>query len=222
MRPHGVSGSRDEDAGGGPSDAELLRDCQRRDEAAVRALTRRHNQRLFRIARSIVRNDVEAEDVVQETYVRAFTHLDQFRGDSAVGTWLVRIAMNEARGRLRTRRPTVDVDDTPLPSKAAGPEAIVANQELGALLERAIDDLPEPFRVVFVARMVEGLSVDETAELFHLQPATVKTRAHRARRALRRAIEHRLGGMVSAAFSFDGSRCDALTQRVLTRLTKPS
>lgn len=206
----------------GASDDDLLQGCLRREEAAVRELTRRYNQRLFRVARGILRNDGEAEDVVQETYTRAFTHLERFRGDSAVGTWLVRIAMNEALGRLRTRRPTVDVADTPLAAPTAGPEAFVANQELRALLERSIDELPEAFRVVFVARMVEGLSVDETAELFHLRPETVKTRVHRARRALRRTLEGRVGSTLSSAFSFDGARCEALTRRVLERLTLPS
>jgi RNA polymerase sigma-70 factor, ECF subfamily len=204
------------------SDDQLLQGCLRRDEAAVRELTRRYNQRLFRVARGIVRNDADAEDVVQEAYTRAFTHLDRFRGDSSVGTWLVRIAMNEALQRLRAKRPTVDVDDVPLASADAGPEVRMANQEIRSLIERAIDELPDGFRTVFVARVVEGLSVEETAELFHLRPETVKTRVHRARRALRRSIEGQLGVAVSEAFSFDGPRCEALTGRVIARLTRPS
>lgn len=204
------------------SDDDLLRGCLARDDSAVRELTGRYNQRLFRIARGIVRHDADAEDVVQDTYVRAFTHLERFRGDSSVGTWLVRIAMNEALGRLRRHKPTLELDDATAASNGPGPETLMAQQELRTLLERSIDSLPEPFRVVFIARIVEGLSIDETAELFHLRPETVKTRVHRARRALRRAIEAEVGHEVRHAFSFDGARCEALTQRVIARLHQPS
>lgn len=204
------------------TDAELLRGCLARDDGAVRELTRRHNQRLFRIARGILRQDADAEDVVQDTYIRAFTHLEHFRGDSSVGTWLVRIAMNEALARLRRHRPTTTIDEMTTPSASPGPETLMAQQELGTLLERSIDELPDHFRLVFIARIVEGMSVDETAELFHLRPETVKTRVHRARRALRRTIEARLGTNVAEAFSFDGARCEALTERVIARLHLPS
>ena len=204
------------------SDDELLRGCQQRDEAAVRELTRRYNQRLFRMARGILRDDADAEDVVQETYLRVFTHLEQFRGDSSVGTWLVRIAINLALGRIRRHRPTVDIAETPAASADPDPETLMARQELRTLLERAIDDLPDPFRVVFVARMVEGLSIQETAELFHIRPETVKTRLHRARRALRRSLEQQVGATVSGAFSFDGARCARLTQHVIDQLHRPN
>jgi len=204
------------------SDDELLRGCQQRDDDAVRELTRRYNQRLFRVARGILRDDAAAEDVVQETYVRVFTHLEQFRGDSSIGTWLVRIAMNLALGRIRSRRPTVDIADTPAASSEPTPETLMAHRELKTLLERAIDDLPDTFRAVFVARIVEGLSIEETAELFHLRPETVKTRVHRARRALRRSLEQYVGGAVSDAFSFDGARCERLTRRVIDVLHRPA
>ncbi len=204
------------------SDDELLRGFQQRDEVAVRELTRRYNQRLFRIARGILRDDAEAEDVVQETYVRVFTHLEQFRGDSSVGTWLVRIAINQALGRLRKHRPTVDIADTPTASADPDPETLMANRELRTLLERSIDDLPDAFRAVFVARIVEGLSIQETAELFHIRPETVKTRVHRARRALRRTLERHVGATVGEAFSFDGARCARLTQSVIDQLRRPS
>jgi RNA polymerase sigma-70 factor, ECF subfamily len=209
-------------AAGTTSDDDLLRGCQRRDDDAVRELTRRYNQRLFRIARSILRQDADAEDVVQDTYVRVFTHLEQFRGDSSVGTWLVRIAINLALGRLRRRRDTVNIDDTPAASADAGPEKQMANQQLRALLERAIDELPDAFRTVFVARIVEGLSIHETAELLHLRPETVKTRVHRARVALRRTIERHTGAAAADAFSFDGARCERLTSRVIERLHLPA
>jgi len=211
----------DEEAGGSLSDDELLRGCQQRDEVAIRELTRRYNQRLFRIARGILRSDADAEDVVQETYVRVFTHLEQFRGDSSVGTWLVRIAMNQALGRLRRHRPTVDIADRPTPSTDPDPETLMARHELRTLIERSIDELPESFRVVFVARMVEGLSIQETAELFHIRPETVKTRLHRARLAMRRSLEQQVGTTVSEAFSFDGARCARLTQRVIDQLQLP-
>lgn len=203
------------------SDEVLLRGCLARDDGAVRELTQRYNQRLFRIARGIVRHDADAEDVVQDTYVRAFTHLEHFRGDSSVGTWLVRIAMNEALGRLRRQRPTAELNDATTSSASPGPETLMAQRELRTMLEHAIDDLPDHFRHVFVARVVEGLSVEETAELFHLKPETVKTRVHRARRALRRTIEARLGPGVSAVFAFDGVRCTAITERVIARLHLP-
>jgi RNA polymerase sigma-70 factor (ECF subfamily) len=216
-----VPGSLDESTGASLSDAELLLGCQRRDEAAVRELTRRYNQRLFRIARGILRDDADAEDVVQETYVQVFTHLQQFRGDSSVGTWLVRIAMNQALGRIRRRRPTEDIGATTTASPDADPETVMARQELRTLLERSIDELPDTFRAVFVARIVEGLSIEETAELFHIRPETVKTRVHRARRALRRSLEQHVGSTIAGAFSFDGVRCERLTNRVIEYLRRP-
>jgi len=212
------------------TDDELVRRCRERDELAVRALTSRYNRRLFRIARGIVRNDEEAEDVVQEAYVRAFTGLDGFRGDSAFGTWLTRIALNEALGRVRSRRPMVDWPEAgdepirahilhfPSASSSADPETTMATRELRALLERAIDELPDAFRTVFIARIVEGLSVEETAELFGLRAETVKTRVHRARARLRKDLEVRLGSMVADMFPFDGARCHRMTDAVVRRL----
>ena len=204
------------------TDAELAERCLARDEDAVRELTRRYNQRLYRIARSILRDDVEAEDVVQDTYVRALAGLEKFRGDSALGTWLVRIATNEALGRMRRKRPTQVVDqsalETTLTAAGPDPETQMATHESRAMLEAAIDDLPDAFRSVFVARMVEGLSVEETAELFALRPETVKTRVHRARARLRAHLETQLGPAVRHAFAFDGARCDRLTNAVIEQL----
>jgi len=204
------------------SDDDLLHGCQRREDDAVRELTRRYNQRLFRIARGILRDDAAAEDVVQETYIRVFTHAEQFRGDSSVGTWLVRIAINLALGRIRSRRPSVDIGSVTPASADPDPESLMAQHELRTLIERAIDTLPDAFRLVFVARIVEGLSIEETAELLHLRPETVKTRVHRARRALRRSLERELGTTVAEAFSFDGVRCERLTRRVIERLHLPA
>ena len=199
-------------------ETELVERCRARDDASVRVITRRYSRRLYRIARGILRNDAEAEDVVQETYVRAFTGLDRFRGDAGFGTWLVRIAMNEALGRLRRRRPVVDVESVPAASKTPDPEATMVQSELRGVLERSIDELPDAFRTVFIARMVEGMSVEETAELFGLRPETVKTRVHRARLRLRADIDRQMGPMVPEAFAFDGERCASITARVLARL----
>jgi RNA polymerase sigma-70 factor (ECF subfamily) len=210
------------------SDVELVRRARARDEFAVRAITEQHNRRLFRIARGILRSDAEAEDVVQETYVRALTGLDEFRADASLGTWLTRIAINDALGRLRQRRPTVTWDDDseavlsahvlPFPTRTSSggdPETTVATNEMRLLIERSIDSLPDAFRTVFIARMVEGLSVEETAELLNLRPETVKTRVHRARRRLRADLERHIGSSVGRAFPFDGARCQRLTEAVV-------
>ena len=205
------------------TDGELTAQCLARNEDAIRELTRRYNQRLYRIARSIVRDDAEAEDVVQDTYVRALTGLEKFRGQSALGTWLVRIAINEALQRVRRRRPLESMDDetvldAPIADAGPTPEMLMYTQESRAMLEAAIDDLPDAFRSVFVARMVEGLSVEETADLFSLRPETVKTRVHRARARLRANLEAQIGPAVREAFAFDGERCDRLTNAVLLRM----
>ncbi|HZP75391.1 MAG TPA: RNA polymerase sigma factor [Pseudolabrys sp.] len=214
------------------SDEELVRLARERDEAAVRALTQRYNRRLFRVARSILRDDVEAEDVVQETYLRALAGLEHFRGDAAFGTWITRIAMNEALGRLRRRRPTVDwesygenrtqaeIIDFPASAVTNDPERTMAQGEIRELLEQAIDALPDAFRAVFVARIVEGMSVEETADLFGLQAETVKTRLHRARNLLRDALEQRLGPALTATFPFDGARCERLTEEIVRKICK--
>lgn len=210
-----------------PADEELVRRALRRDESAVRLLTTRYNRRLFRVARGILRNDAEAEDAVQETYVRAFTGLDMFRGDAAFGTWITRIAMNEALGRLRKRRPSVDWDeyannraqaqiiDFPASSASIDPERTMAQGEIRLIVEKAIDQLPDAFRAVFVARLVEGMTVEETADLFNLKPETVKTRLHRARALLGEALEEQLGPALTSTFPFGGRRCEAMTNKIV-------
>ena len=209
---------------------DLLQRARLRDEAAVRELIRLHNRRLFRIARSIVRDDSEAEDVVQEGYVRAFTRLGEFRGDSTLGTWLTRIVLNEALGRVRKRRPTVDIATLdasppsaqvipfPLNTAQPDPERSMAQREINVMLERAIDELPEAFRTVFVARAVEEMSIEETAALLDLKPETVKTRLHRARRLLRDSLARQIGPALADAFQFDGQRCAAMADVVVRRL----
>ena len=216
----------------GTGDAELVRRARDRDEAAIRAIIRSNNRRLYRLARGILRNDSEAEDVVQETYARAFTHLDSFRGDSGFGTWLGRIAINEALGRLRRRRARVETSlepellnaeiiPFPVPT-ASDPEKTMAQRQIQNVVEQAIDELPEPFRIVFMTRVVEGMNVEETAEILGLKPETVKTRLHRARAALRENVEKKIGPVVMEAFPFAGKRCERLTEAVLRRLGLPA
>ncbi len=214
----------------GTGDADLVARALARDEAAIRGIMQANNRRLYRLARGILRNDAEAEDVVQETYVRAFTHLDGFRGDSSLATWLARIAMNEALGRLRRQRASVDLDTLapgvleaqiiqfPLSAPSEDPEKSMAQREIQAVVEHAIDELPEAFRLVFITRVIEGMNVEETAEILSLKPETVKSRLHRARNMLRDIVEKKIGPVVMEAFPFAGKRCERLTNAVLKRL----
>jgi RNA polymerase sigma-70 factor (ECF subfamily) len=213
----------------GHDDAELVRRALARDEAAVRAIMQANNRRLYRLARGILRNDTEAEDVVQDTYVRAFTHLEQFRGDSRLSTWLSRIAMNEALGRMRRQKPDVELSALeksapqaqiiPFPlASSDDPEKSMAQREIQHVVEHAIDELPEPFRIVFITRVIEGMNVEETADILGLKPETVKTRLHRARNLLRENVERKIGPVVMEAFPFAGKRCERLTEAVLKRL----
>jgi RNA polymerase sigma-70 factor (ECF subfamily) len=212
------------------ADTELVQRAIGRDEAAIRSIMQANNRRLYRLARGILRNDSEAEDVVQETYVRALTHLEDFRGDSSLATWLSRIAMNEALGRLRRQRPGVDLDSLPpgtleaqiiqFPHSASSedPEKTMAQREIQRVVEHAIDELPDNFRIVFITRVIEGMNVEETAEILGLKPETVKTRLHRARAMLRENVEKKIGPVVMEAFPFAGKRCERLTTAVLKRL----
>ena len=212
-------------------DAELVRRALARDDTAFRIIMERHNRRLYRIARGILRNDTEAEDVVQEAYVSAFTHLDGFRGDSSLATWLSRIVMNEALGRLRRERLAVDLDtfeaqrteaqiiQFPQTVTSDDPERTMAQREILQLVERATDNLPEIFRIVFITRVIEGMSVEETADLLGLRPETVKTRLHRARRLVREQLDKKIGPVLMEAFPFAGRRCERMTNAVMQRLS---
>ncbi|TWB94616.1 RNA polymerase sigma-70 factor (ECF subfamily) [Bradyrhizobium macuxiense] len=210
-------------------DAELVQRAIARDEAAIRAIMQANNRRLFRLARGILRNDNEAEDAVQDAYVRAFTHLDQFRGDSSLSTWLSRIAINEALSRVRSRRSNVEWSELPKGALEAqiiqfplsstdDPEKSMAQREIQQVVEHAIDELPEAFRLVFITRVIEGMNVEETADILGLKPETVKTRLHRARTMLRDNVERKIGPIVMEAFPFAGRRCERLTEAVLKRL----
>ncbi len=212
------------------TEADLVRRARAREETALRTIMQANNRRLYRLARGILRSDSEAEDVVQETYVRAFTHLDGFRGESGLSTWLSRIAINEALGRARARKPNVELGalpeaaldaqiiQFPLSSAASDPEKSMAQREIQLVVEHAIDELPDDFRMVFIARVMEGLSIEETSELLGVKPETVKTRLHRARALLRENVERKIGPVVMDAFPFAGWRCERLTEAVLKRL----
>jgi RNA polymerase sigma-70 factor (ECF subfamily) len=212
-------------------DAELAQLACQRHGGAFRTIMQRHNRRLYRVARSVMRNDSEAEDVVQEAYVRAFANLTTFRGEASLATWLSRIALNEALGRLRGRRPNADLTEiesrpptqsqiVPFPnsSQQLDPERTMAQREIQLIVERAIDELPEAFRTVLVARVIEEMSVEETADLLGIRPETVKTRLHRARGLLKEALEKRVGSVLTDAFPFEGQRCERMTSVVLRRL----
>jgi RNA polymerase sigma-70 factor (ECF subfamily) len=213
-------------------DVELVQRALARDDAAFRTIMERYNRRLYRIARSILRNDSEAEDVVQEAYVNAFAHLDGFRGESSLATWLSRITMNEALGRRRERpsvgletfeaqRTEAQIIQFPQTVTSGDPERTMAQREILQLVERATDNLPEIFRIVFITRVVEGMSVEETADLLGLQPQTVKTRLHRARRLVREQLDKQIGPVLMDAFPFAGRRCERMTNAVMQRLGLP-
>lgn len=211
-------------------DIELVRRVLAGDADAFRTIMQRHNRRLYRIARSVLRNNTEAEDAVQEAYVSAFAHLAGYRGESSLAAWLARIAMNEALGRLRHRRSTVDLatlEETrteaeilqfPLSAQSDDPERTMAQRQILQLVEQATDDLPEPYRLVFVTRVIEGMSVEETADLLGIKPETVKTRLHRARRLVRDQLNKKIGPVLMDAFPFAGRRCNRMTDAVMKRL----
>jgi RNA polymerase sigma-70 factor, ECF subfamily len=217
----------------GLDDRELVLLAQQGQRGAFRAIMQRNSQRLYRVARSVVQDDSEAEDVLQEGYVRALAAIGDFRNDSSLSTWLTRIVLNEALGRVRKRRPTVDLDafdsagaredrgviPLPLMSGTIDPERAAARREIGSLLERGIDGLPEPFRVVFMMRAVEEMSIEETALALGLRPETVKTRLHRARRLLRDALALELASALTGTFPFGGRRCARVADAVLDRLS---
>jgi RNA polymerase sigma-70 factor (ECF subfamily) len=215
-----------------PDDPALLAAVGRREEAAVRALMRRYNQRLFRTARAILRNDAEAEEVVQDAWLKAIDALPTFRQESRVSTWLTRIVANEALTRLRRLKRTAEVvplmDDLPPREAEAGaldeaparddPHQAAVRGEVRKMVETKIDALPESFRTVFMLRAVEDMTVEETAEALGIPEATVRTRFFRARGLLRESIAREIDFAVDDAFGFAGERCERITAAVLARL----
>lgn len=214
-------------------DEELLLLMREGDEGSIRTLVAQNNHRLFRLVRAILQNDADAEDVVQETYVRALSNLASFRGETRLSTWLSRIALNAALGHLQkgARTEPLDLLDLDLfdagansfsaPQAPATPEAEAARAQAGRALEHAIDRLPREFRLVFVLREVEGLSVEETATQLQINSVTVRTRLFRAKRMMRAAIASHLSPCFDAIYPFGGKRCAAMANRVIASLPSP-
>ncbi len=209
--------------------ADLIARAVTGEAEAIRAIIKTHNQRLYRLVRAIVQNNADAEDVLQEAYLKAFANLESFRREASLSTWMSRIALNTAMMRLRAQKrlkraatmvgsAEAEIIPFPLSSSTADPEHVMAQRQLLYLVEEATDALPEAFRLVFVARIIEGLSVEETAALLDLPVATVKTRLHRARKLIRTSLEKQIGPVFLDAFPFAGTRCDRLTETVIASL----
>jgi RNA polymerase sigma-70 factor (ECF subfamily) len=210
-------------------DAGLVRNAQRGNTAAFGSIMRRYNRRLYRTARAILKDDARAEDALQEAYIAAFRHLNDYRGEAALGTWLTRIVVNQALQALRaTRRERVVVpfDESDKDHEAMNvpdaqgttPESALLGAETRALIERNIDALPQVYRTVFMLREVEELTVDETASALDIPAATVRSRLFRAKVRLREALAQEMDAATQAAFGFDGARCDRIVRSVLARL----
>ncbi len=221
-------------AAGIVTDAELVSRIGRRDQAAFEILMRRYNGKLFRVARAIVKDDSEAEDALQDSYLEAYRRIGSFRGESQLVTWLTRIVINQALMRLRRqKRDRVVVPfsggrgaSPGYPDTAAevadarieSPPDATMRAEVRRMLERRIDELPVAFRTVFVMREVEDLSVEETAASLSIPPATVRTRLFRARALLREALARDMDSATVEVFQFDGERCDRVVASVLARV----
>ena len=210
--------------------AELVILARTGHHEAFRHIMQRCNQRLFRVARAVLNDDPEAEDALQEAYLRAFDRLDSFRGDSKLSTWLTRIVLNECYQRLRKRRPTVSIDKLEFGQDSAqvlnfpgnygmeNPINTAGRSQVRQLIENAIEALPEPFRVVFVMRSVEEYSTQETAEMLGIRPETVKTRLHRARRQLRHALSETMESSLHEAYPVLGRRRASVNETVMQKI----
>jgi len=218
-------------AEGTASDRDIVRRVLDGDAASFELIMRRYNRRLYRIARSVLRNDADAEDVVQDAYIRAYEHLAGFEGKGAFSAWLAKIALNEALGRRRGADAAsirISFDDPEeseeanymanLISSLPSPEQNAARGEVRHLLESAIDALPDAYRMAFILCGVEEMTVAETADCLDVEPATVKTRYHRARNILRQQLSGLVDSTAGEAFSFDGERCDRIVSGVFLRL----
>jgi RNA polymerase sigma-70 factor, ECF subfamily len=212
------------------TDLALAERISRHDAAAFEQLMRQHNGRLFRIVRAILKDDAEAEDALQDAYVDAYRHIGEFRGAAQLGTWLTRIAVNHALMRLRKHRrerqvipiheaepETVAQIESVADPAAESPAVTIMRDEMRAMLERRIDELPVAFRTVFVMREVEEMTVDETATALSVPAATVRTRLFRARALLRNALARDIDIATRDVFGFAGARCDRIVAAVLER-----
>lgn len=217
-------------AGAGIPELELIRRAAAGDGEAFEALVRRHNQLLFRTARSILKDDAEAEDALQEAYLRAWRNMGGFRAESRVATWLVRIVTNEALGRLRrARRSEIPLEtamaasdhttrDALTEARGRAPDVPILRAEMRRVIEQGIDDLPDAYRAVFMLRAVEEMSVQEVADALDIPAATVRSRYSRARTLLRDHLTPDLVPTLREAFAFDGARCDRLVVTVMARV----
>jgi RNA polymerase sigma-70 factor (ECF subfamily) len=216
---------------GALGDAELAHRCAVRERGAIQHVIAANNQRLFRTAWSILKSRPDAEEAVQAAYLSAFANMASFEGRSALSTWLTRIVVNEALGRRRAeerRRRHLEQEGVALlddyrdalmrGSDSDSPDVAVAREQIRKLLEKAVGELPDTFRTVFVLREIEGLSSEETAEVLEVPVATVKTRLFRSRRRLQEALAPEVGAVLSGAFPFAGSDCAAMAERVLLAL----
>jgi RNA polymerase sigma-70 factor, ECF subfamily len=220
------------------SDEEVVARVLAGDSSQFEILMRRYNQRLFRVARAILADDAEAQDVMQEAYLRSFRELANFRGEARFATWLTRIACHEALARAQKRRRLVPMagggggqgghggdsgtgeppNPTDPPARTAGPDRELENRELRTVLQEAVEILPDPLRTVFCLREIEGLSTEQTADALGLTVENVRVRLHRAKRALRQTLDGRIGQEVRRLYLFDGPRCDRMVEEVFARL----
>ena len=212
-------------------DAALARRIARGDEAAFEAVMRQQNGRLFRVARSILKDDADAEDALQEAYIDAYRNIAKFRGDARLSTWLTRIVINQALGRLRkqkrdgvivpfsTTRGSDNEPEEPVlaDTRNDSPETAAMRADMRRLLEQKLDELPVAFRTVFVMREVEEMTVEETAECLAIPSATVRSRLFRARALLRESLARDLDMASAEVFAFAGERCDRIVARALER-----
>lgn len=210
------------------TDLEIVRRVKAGEGALFELLMRRYNQRLYRVARSIVKDEPEAEDVMQQAYVNAYTHLDQFADRAKFSTWLTRITVHEALARLRRRGRLTEIDAMSdqdsravMASRGPDPEQEAMTGELRVALERSLDSIPEIYRMAFVLRDVEGLSTAEAAQCLETSEDVVKTRLHRARVLLRRELMARAGSEANDAFRFHAVRCDRVVAAVFAQLGVP-
>lgn len=210
-------------ASAGLSDAEVVRRVLGGEPALFEILMRRHNQRVFRAIRSVLRGDQDSEDAMQQAWLNAYSHLGQFQGASAFSTWMTRIALNEALVRVgrsprQAQLDEVTEEDEAMHSKTQDPEGRAVDQELGRMMEEAVDGLSDGHRSVFMLREIEGMSTEDAALVLGISAAAVKVRLHRARHALRDRLSTRLGSAAEGAFVFLGWRCDRVVASVMGRI----
>lgn len=217
------------------ADHELVQRVRAGDDAVWEILMRRHNERVFRTARAVLGRDHDAEEAAQDAWVKAWRHVGEFEGRSSFSTWLLRIAVREAIARLRRRArvlvfplaaahgPSADgggAGGEPADRVTAGPQQAASSAELRRTIERAVDRLPASLRAAFVLRAVEGLDTHEAAAVLGIGESALKVRLHRARSALRRELEQRIGDELGSVFGFAGERCDRMVAAVMARLRR--